>query len=128
MRPREEEADKEARRLMELLSRLVKMSSRSLRSMEDDLGMGSSVMSKILNGVIRPQLSYVILIAGALGLSPADFFQLAYPRKTAVHPLVQKYQEATGQAVDEELPAADLKEQVREVLLELLGELRRDKP
>jgi len=57
MRPREEDADKEARRLIELLSHLVKISGRSLRSMEDDLGMGSSVMSKILNGVIRPQLS-----------------------------------------------------------------------
>ena len=128
MRPQEEAADQEARRLIDLLSRLVKMSGRSLRSMEDDLGMGSSVMSKILNGVIRPQLSYVILIAGALGLSPADFFQLAYPKKTAGNPLVRKYREATGEVEEEEQAPAELKEQVREVLLDLFAELRRDKP
>lgn len=113
---------------MDLLSRLVKLSGRSLRSMEDDLGMGSSVMSKVLNGVIRPQLSYVILIAGVLGVSPADFFQLAYPKKTTTHPLVQKFREATGEVVEEEQAPADLKEQVREAILDLLAELRRDKP
>jgi transcriptional regulator with XRE-family HTH domain len=128
MTSQEEAADQEARRLVELLGRLVKLSGRSLRSLEEELGMGSSVLSKILNGVIRPQLSYVLLIAGALGVSPAQFFQLAYPRKTAVHPLVQKVWEATGEVMEEEQIPADLKEQVREAVLDLLAELRRDKP
>lgn len=129
MRPQEETADKEAQRLVNLLAALVRMSGRSLRSLEEELGMGSSVMSKILNGVIRPQLSYVLLIAGAIGVSPAEFFQLAYPKKTKPHPLAERVLEARGEAFDEDqekLPA-DFKAQVREVVLELFAELRRDK-
>src|SRR4051812_47270063 len=86
MRPQEETADQEARRLVHLLADLVRISGRSLRSLEEELGMGSSVMSKILNGVIRPQLSYVLLIAPAIGISPAEFFQLAYTKKMPLHP------------------------------------------
>ncbi len=92
--------------------------------------MGSSVMSKILSGVIRPQLSYVLLIAAAIGISPAEFFQLAYTKRMPLHPLGRRLLESRGETVEEDeakLPA-DFKEQVRGVVLELLGELRRDKP
>ena len=73
-------AEVEARRLMELLAARVRLSKRSMRSLEAELGLSSSVMSKILSGVIRPQLSYLLMIAAVIGVSPEEFFALAYPQ------------------------------------------------
>jgi transcriptional regulator with XRE-family HTH domain len=72
-------AEVEARRLVVLLRNLVKLSGRSMRSLEDELGYGSSVVSKVLSGAIRPQIAYVLAIASALGLSAEGFFAKAYP-------------------------------------------------
>jgi len=128
MRPQGQEADREARRLIGLLRRLVRLSNRSLRSMEDELGLGSSALSKILNGGIRPQLGTVLLLAETLGMTPAQFFQLAYREKAPIHPLAQQMMEAEGIPVEEEAAPAVVKEQVREVLYELLADLLKSKP
>ena len=45
-----------------------------MRSLEAELGCGSSVLSKVLSGAIRPQISYVLAIASALGYTAEDFF------------------------------------------------------
>src|SRR5205807_1936950 len=76
MKPQEGESaavdlgEKEAARLVNLLSRLVRLSGRPLRSLEKELHLGSSVVSKIFRGVIRPQLSYVVMIAAEIGIPP----------------------------------------------------------
>jgi transcriptional regulator with XRE-family HTH domain len=73
-------AEAEARRLMALLAVRVRLSKRSMRSLETELGLSSSVVGKILSGVIRPQLSYLLMIAAAIGVSPEEFFASAYPQ------------------------------------------------
>jgi transcriptional regulator with XRE-family HTH domain len=96
-------AEEESARLMGLLSRLVRLSKRSMRSLEAELGLGSSVVSKILAGVIRPQLSYVLMIAAAVGVKPEEFFSLAYRlKKRPTNSLVKELMEAEGAAVAEE--------------------------
>jgi transcriptional regulator with XRE-family HTH domain len=92
-------AEEESARLVGLLSRLVRLSKKSMRSLETELGLGSSVVSKILAGVIRPQLSYLLMIADAIGLTPEEFFSLAYRLKRRVNnPLVRDLMEAEGLA------------------------------
>jgi transcriptional regulator with XRE-family HTH domain len=92
-----EEAETEARRLVALLNRLLRQSGRSMRSVEAELGLGSSVVSKVLSGAIRPQISYVLMIARAIGLSPEEFFHLAYPRKLrTINPTLRQALEVEG--------------------------------
>lgn len=112
-----QESEEEARRLVRLLARLVKLSGRSMRSIEAELGLGSSVVSKFFAGAIRPQLSYVLLIAKVIGVMPKDFFTLAYPptkEKTGLSPLVEQMLEAEALSPKEEPaePEVALEDQV----------------
>jgi transcriptional regulator with XRE-family HTH domain len=92
-------AEEEAARLVRLLSALVRLSKRSMRSLEAELGLRSSVVSKFLSGAIRPQISYVLMIASALGLTPEEFFARAYRlRKSVTNPLVQELTGAEREA------------------------------
>lgn len=129
MKKHEEESEREAKRLVDLLTRLIRLSGRSLRSLEEELGLGSSVLSKILNGVIRPQLGYVLMICSALGVPPAQFFRLAYPDAGPAGPLVEQFLEAEGRKrlEKEEKAPDDLDARVREALFRVLDELRERK-
>jgi len=128
MKTHDTDAEQEAKRLVDLLAGLVRLSGKSLRSIEAELGMGSSVLSKILSGVIRPQLSYVLMVCSALGVSPSQFFRLAYPGAGPADPLVERYREALGLPAPEEVRTPDeFDERVRESLFRLLDELRREK-
>jgi transcriptional regulator with XRE-family HTH domain len=104
-----EEAETEARRLVALLNRLLRQSGRSMRSVEAELGLGSSVVSKVLSGAIRPQISYVLMIARAIGLAPEEFFHLAYPKKLRVtNPMLRQALEVEGLMVEQEDGLTDL--------------------
>lgn len=127
MKTHDQDADQEAKRLVDLLASLIRLSGRSLRSIEAELGMGSSVLSKILSGVIRPQLSYVLMICSALGIHPAHFFRLAYPHPGPADPLVEQYLESQGLRSKEENAEDDLDQKVREALFRVLDELRERK-
>jgi len=117
--------EQEARRLVELLGRLVKLSGRSQRSLEAELALGSSVLGKILNGTIRPQLGYVLMISDAIGVPPGEFFRLAYPKQGIESPLARQILEIEGIDVEEGRVPDDLDERVREALIRLLERLRR---
>ena len=137
MRPQEGESaavdlgEKEAARLVNLLSRLVRLSGRPLRSLEKELHLGSSVVSKIFRGVIRPQLSYVVMIAAEIGIPPEDFFALAYKlrRRTAkANPLVRSFLETEGAATagsDEmiHLTRGELKRLLEQAVSGVLGQV-----
>ena len=116
--------DSEVRRLAELLDRVVRLSKRSRRSLESDLGLGSSGLSKVLNGTVRLQFSHVLSILEAIQVDPYDFFRSAYPeRRWKKNPIVEQLHipgEQEGQEAEDDLP--DFDERVRQVLLRLLGE------
>jgi transcriptional regulator with XRE-family HTH domain len=82
----EAKAVEEARRLVVLLTAMLRLTGRSMRSLEAELGWGSSVVSKILSGSIRPQISDILAIASVLGVPPEDFFAAAYPRRLRTQP------------------------------------------
>ena len=116
--------DSEVRRLAELLDRVVRLSKRSRRSLESDLGLGSSGLSKVLNGTVRLQFSHVLSILEAIQVDPYDFFRSAYPeRRWKKNPIVEQLHipgEQEGTEAEDDLPEFD--ERVRQVLLRLLGE------
>src|SRR3954471_16288155 len=70
----------EARRLVELLRNLMRDAGLSARALERKLGLGSdgSTVIKFLSGAMRPSLLYLLMILTELGLTPAEFFELAY--------------------------------------------------
>ena len=69
--------EREATRLAELLSLLVRVSGRS--SLGQELGLGSAGLSGILGGTERLRMSHVLMILAALGVEPGEFFRWAYP-------------------------------------------------
>lgn len=123
--------ESEVRRLSELLEALVRLSKRSRRSLEEELSLGSSGLSKILRGTVRLQVSHVLILLEALQVDPYDFFRVAYGRRRlGKSPLIEQLLALTGAeregepkaepAAGDELP--DFEERVRRVLLKLLSE------
>ncbi len=131
----EDRVEPEVRRLADLLAMVVRVSGRSRRSIEAELGLGSSGLSKILNGTVRLQMSHILSLLEAVEVDPNEFFQVAYPRRRArksplmeeIRLLVERPQEADPQDTEKDLAddgLPDFDERVRLVLLRLL----RDKP
>ncbi len=125
----------DTRRLAELLSLLVRLSRRSRRSIEEELGLGSSALSKILGGTVRLQVTHVLDILAVLEVDPGDFFRVAYPRRQLRQsPLLDRARsflqpedgEVGGEAGFDELP--EFQERVRRVLLQLLSGDGRARP
>ena len=81
MNPTPIDPDEESRRLARLLGQLLKLDHRSVRSVEQDLGLGSSALGKVLNGNIRLQASHIFMVLNVLEMTPAQFFHMVYPRK-----------------------------------------------
>ena len=130
----EDRVDPEVRRVAELLSMVVRMSGRSRRSIEEELGLGSSGLSKILNGTVRLQMSHILSILQAVEVDPGEFFQVAYPRRWArrkrglmkqvrllmnEEPVPEPEETDDLDGLEEELE--DFDERVRLVMLRLLG-------
>ena len=128
----DDRVDPEVRRVAELLAMVVRMSGRSRRSIEEELGLGSSGLSKILNGTVRLQMSHILSILQAVEVDPGEFFQVAYPRRWArrkrglmkqVRLLMNEEPEPeeADDLDDLEEELEDFDERVRLVMLRLLG-------
>ena len=117
---RDQGHEEESRRLAQLLYQMLRIQNRSQRSIEQQLGLGSAGLSKILNGTIRLQAGHLLMILGVLGISPGQFFRAAYPKEEPEHPTLAKLREIKGETVEEDSPVFDAR--VRRSLLRLLQE------
>ena len=125
----EDRAEPGVRRVARLLAMVVRQSGRSRRSIEAELGLGSSGLSKILNGTVRLQMSHILSILQAVEVDIGEFFQVAYPRRRVPRKsglikevrLLMKETEPEPEETDglEDLESFD--ERVRLVMLRLLG-------
>ena len=115
--------EQEAVRLAELLSLLVRVSGRPRQSLEQDLGLGSGGLGKILGGT-KLQMSHVLMILKALGVDPGDFFRWVYPFRGRASELIESARALGSPAPEAVLPPAHadaaFDERVRESLLRLL--------
>ena len=129
----EELHEREAARLAELLSLLVRVSGRS--SLGQELGLGGTGLSEILDGRSRLQISHVLMILAALGVEPGEFFRWAYPFRGRSSELIENARSfgGPGDGPEAEAPATLLArdaspgipdsafdERVRQSLLRLL--------
>lgn len=118
---RNQEHEEESRRLAQHLYELLRIQKRSQRSIEQQLGLGSAGLSKILNGTIRLQIGHVLMILDVLGVSPGQFFRAVYPKEEPEHPTLAKLREIKGDLKEgEDSPVFD--DRVRRSLLRLLRE------
>jgi len=114
----------EVRRLTQLLDMLVRLSRRTRRSLEDELGLGSAGLSKILSGTTRLQVSHILMITAALGVQPGEFFRTAYPDGMPRSAAIKSLRAALGMDPDaeqEEVSPPQFEERVKQALLHLLG-------
>jgi transcriptional regulator with XRE-family HTH domain len=79
----------EALRLAGMLKTLAKTQRRSVRSLEQQMGVGTSIFHKVLKGEVTLQVRHLLMIADALGIDWAEFFHMAYPRSSAARGLEQ---------------------------------------
>lgn len=115
----------EALRLAGMLKTLAKSKGRSIRSLEQQMGVGTSIFHKVLKGEVTLHLRHLLMIADALEIDWAEFFHLAYPRASAVPAesagsLLGDLGRALGEEpAAEEIPDAEFEERVKRVLAHL---------
>jgi transcriptional regulator with XRE-family HTH domain len=71
----------EVDRLMNVLRTTIRLLGLSNRDIERRLGLTPSYLSRLFGGYIELKVEHVLAIARAIGLQPAEFFELAYPRR-----------------------------------------------
>jgi transcriptional regulator with XRE-family HTH domain len=106
--------DPEVQRLITILRTAMRILGVTNREVERKLGMSPSYLSRVFSGGIELKAEHLILIPKAMGLEPAEFFQLAYPRRTVASSRASaQLQEALRdlQALPPESPADTLSEE-----------------
>jgi transcriptional regulator with XRE-family HTH domain len=76
----DEELAQEATRITRLLDQMIRVSGTSKNALEKRMGWSAGYLSRLANGSIELRLRHILLLAKAVGISPAEFFHAAYPR------------------------------------------------
>jgi len=128
--PEQEEVD----RLLLVLRTAIRLLGLTNREIERRLGMTPSYLGRLFGGTIELKVEHVLAIARALGLAPAEFFELAYPRRPdppsasskTIHKLLRDMQPIEPEprpahAISEEELQRKIQDSVRQALRELAG-------
>lgn len=115
----------EALRLAGMLKTLAKSKRRSIRSLEQRMGVGTSIFHKVLKGDVTLQLRHLLMIVDALEIDWAEFFHMAYPRASPASAtrgdslLGDLDRVLREDPAGEEIPDAEFEERVKRVLAHL---------
>jgi transcriptional regulator with XRE-family HTH domain len=71
----------EVDRLIRVLTTALRILDISNREIEKRLQLSPSYLSRLFNGLIELRVEHLLCVARAIGLRPAEFFQLAYPKR-----------------------------------------------
>ncbi|HEY9420301.1 MAG TPA: helix-turn-helix transcriptional regulator [Thermoanaerobaculia bacterium] len=71
----------EVQRLINILRTAMRVLGVTNREIERKLGQSPSYLSRVFSGGIELKAEHLILIPKAMGMEPAEFFQLAYPKR-----------------------------------------------
>jgi transcriptional regulator with XRE-family HTH domain len=108
----------EVARISRILQQLIEIDGRSQRTLEPLLGLGSSGLSKVLNGVVRLQMDHVLRILDVLEIPPGQFFAEVFPSRGKKHAALLKLREINGAPEEEDSPEFDAR--VGRALLRIL--------
>ena len=72
--------NEEIKRLLNVLRTAMKILDITNREVEKKLGLSYGYLSRLFAGAIELKMEHVLDICQAIGLRPAEFFHLAYPR------------------------------------------------
>ena len=123
----------EIQRLIQMLRVAMRILDVSNRDIEKKLGLSYGYLSRLFSGAIELKVEHILQIVEVLGLTPAEFFQLAYPRKTSPSEAVTRMRtilDGFGPIAPEERPSAgevspdELEKTVARVLQKMLREGR----
>jgi transcriptional regulator with XRE-family HTH domain len=130
----ENPVQEEVERLLTVLRTAIRLLGLTNREIERRLGMTPSYLGRLFGGTIELKVEHVLAISRALGLEPAEFFELAYPRRPdpptesakTIRKLLRDMQppepEArTATAISEEELQRKIQESVRQALRDLAG-------
>ncbi len=74
----------ETLRLAGMLKTLAKSKHRSIRSIEQQMGVSTSIFHKVLKGDVTFHIRHLLMILDALEIDWSEFFHMAYPRAGAL--------------------------------------------
>lgn len=72
--------NEEIKRLLSVLRTAMKILDITNREVEKKLGLSYGYLSRLFAGTIELKIEHILEICQAIGLRPAEFFHLAYPR------------------------------------------------
>jgi transcriptional regulator with XRE-family HTH domain len=72
--------DEEVERLVNVLRTATKLLGITNREIEKKLGLSYGYLSRLFGGTIELRVEHIVRITKAIGVRPAEFFHLAYPR------------------------------------------------
>jgi Cro/C1-type HTH DNA-binding domain len=72
-------ADKDLRRLRQLLEEAVRSSRMPIREMERSLGLGHGSLYRLFDGTLDLRVRHLLALAELLGIPPTDFLEIGCP-------------------------------------------------
>jgi transcriptional regulator with XRE-family HTH domain len=124
----------EAERLIRVLTTAMRILDLSNREIEKRLDLSPSYLSRLFNGLIELRVEHLLSISRAIGLKPAEFFHLAYPKRSdppseaalQLRRVLQELQPPSQPAASSQtLREDEIERRVEETVHRLLGEIGR---
>lgn len=121
----------EIQRLLQMLRLAMRILDLSNRDVEKALGLSYGYLSRLFSGAIELKVEHILQILGVIGLTPAEFFQLAYPRKASPSEAAQRMRSILDGfgpiAPEERPPAAEVSsEEVEKMVSKVLQKMLRE--
>ena len=125
----------EVERLLTVLRTMLRLLGLNNREIERRLGLTPSYLGRLFGGTIELKVEHVLAITRAMGLKPAEFFELAYPRVSEpseaaskirrmledLHPPESRTRLIPGIEITDDELQQKIQESVRQALRDLAG-------
>ena len=123
----------EVERLIRVLTTAMRILDLSNREIEKRLHLSPSYLSRLFNGLIELRAEHLVAISRAIGLTPAEFFHLAYPKRPdppseaslQLRRVLQELQPPPPAPSSPLLREDEIEKKIEETVQRLLGEIGR---
>jgi transcriptional regulator with XRE-family HTH domain len=126
--------NEEIKRLLNVLRTAMKILDITNREVEKKLGLSYGYLSRLFAGAIELKIEHILDICQAIGLRPAEFFHLAYPRvpipgtpaATKLRDVLQGFQPQSADGEEHEALQGLSHEEIERMMLASLRRLLAD--